>query len=86
MILIMGIMIPLGDYSPELWLGAVATFAIYWMIVLGLAFWTILLAVGDLLATRTHAAVEMNSLNRQRAELENAARALQERQRRDAEN
>jgi hypothetical protein len=75
MILLIGIMIPLGD-SLIPWEKAPATFAVYWLIVIGLAAWTGLLAIGDLFATRAFMSIELNRLHRKQVELENAAQQL----------
>lgn len=75
MILIVGIMIPLGDTLIP-WQKAPGTFAIYWLIVLGLACWTALLGLGDMAATHVHSAVELNEIHRQQMELETVARKL----------
>jgi hypothetical protein len=75
MILLIGVMIPLGD-SLIPWEKAPATFAVYWMIVIVLAAWTGLLAIGDLFATRAFMSIELNQLHRKQVELENAAQQL----------
>lgn len=77
MIFLIGLMIPIGD-SLIPWQNAVATFAIYWLIVLFLALWTILLAFADIAATRLHSTVELARLKRQQQELEQAAQQLRE--------
>ncbi len=78
MIAIIGVMIACGALIP--WEKALATFAIYWMIVLGLAFWTILLAFADLAATRLHSSLELNQMNRQKQELERVAQQIRDAQ------
>lgn len=78
MISIIGIMIACGALIP--WEKALATFAVYWMIVLGLAFWTILLAFADLAATRLHSSMELNQINRQKNELERMAQQIRDAQ------
>ena len=75
MILLIGIMIPVGD-SLIPWRQAIRTFAIYWLIVLGLALWAILLAVGDIIATRIYAQVKLNRIRRDQVALEHAAERL----------
>lgn len=84
MILLIGIMIPVGD-SLIPWKRSPATFAIYWMIVIGLAFWTMLLAVADMAATRIHTTAQLNDLRRQQTQLEQAARAIRARQKNESE-
>lgn len=79
MILLIGIMIPIGDaFIP--WQNALATFAVYWIIVLILAFWTILLAFADIAATKTHSSVELSRLERQKKELEHMAQQIRDMQ------
>lgn len=75
LILLIGVMIPVGD-SLIPWEQAATTFAVYWLIVLGLAFWTILLAVGDMLSTKLYADATMNRIHAQRLELEQTAERL----------
>ena len=79
LILIIGIMIPVGDALIP-WQKAVATFAIYWIIVIILALWTILLAFADIAATRMHTSVELTRLHNQEQNLERAAQQLREAQ------
>jgi hypothetical protein len=74
LILLIGIMIPLGDAIP--WQQAAATFAIYWLIVLALGFWTMLLAIGDMVSTRLHTQVSLKRLHSRQQDLEETARRL----------
>ncbi len=78
MISIIGIMIACGALIP--WEEALATFAVYWIIVLVLAFWTILLAFADLAATRLHSSIELNQIDRQKNELERMAQQIRDAQ------
>ena len=78
MIAIIGVMIACGALIP--WEKALATFAVYWLIVLGLAFWTILLAFADLAATQLHSSLELNQMNRQKQELERVAKQIRDAQ------
>lgn len=75
MILIIGIMIPMGDAVIP-WQKALVTFAIYWIIVLLLAMWTILLAFADIAATRMHTALELTKLQLKQQELERMAQQI----------
>ena len=75
LILIIGVMIPVGD-SLIPWEQATTTFAIYWMLVLALSFWTMLLALGDMLATRMHTRVSLDRLRAQQRDLETSAEKL----------
>ncbi|HWL09492.1 MAG TPA: hypothetical protein VNQ76_13875 [Planctomicrobium sp.] len=77
MILIIGLMIPLGD-SLIPWENAPGTFAVYWMIVLALALWTGLLAMGDIMSTKMYMTMELNRLHRQEVQLKEAAKRLRE--------
>lgn len=80
LIMLIGAMIPIGDalIPGEAWKDRPGTFAIYWLIVIGLALWTIVLALGDIVSTQTRLAMELQLLQQQRSELEHAARRLQE--------
>lgn len=73
MFLLMGVMILVGDWIP--WTKAPITFALYWMIVLLLALWTVLLAMGDIVATRVYLDSELRQL-RAKLELEQQAHDL----------
>lgn len=75
MILLIGVLIPVGD-SLIPWKSKPGTFAVYWIIVLALAIWTILLALGDLAATRAQMMNELNQLHRRQLELRKLARTL----------
>lgn len=72
-----GLMIPIGDSLID-WRKAAATFALYWLIVLGLAFWTILLAFADIAAIKTHSSIELNQIKRKQRELESVAEHLRQ--------
>lgn len=78
LILLIGVMIPVGD-SLIPFQKAPTTFAIYWIIVLGLAFWIILLGLVDMLSTRVHSQVSLDRLRAQQRDLEEAANALRRR-------
>jgi hypothetical protein len=82
LILLIGLMIPVGDMLIP-WEKRPGTFAVYWMVVIGLAIWTIVLAMGDIASTRMHVSIELNQLRRQQRELEEAARRLQQEQQRN---
>jgi hypothetical protein len=72
MIVLIALMIPVGD-SLIPWQNAPGTFAVYWSIVMGLALWTGLLAVGDMAATRAQMARELNRLHRKQLEIHRVA-------------
>ncbi|WP_437185377.1 hypothetical protein SH668x_002480 [Planctomicrobium sp. SH668] len=73
MILIIGVMIPIGDSLID-WKEAPGTFAVYWIIVMTLALWAGLLAIGDMTATRAFMARELNRLHRHQMDLHEMAR------------
>lgn len=74
MIILIAILIPVGDLIP--WQNAAGTFALYWMTVLGLVFWVILLALGDMLSTKLYTDVSLSRIRQQREQLEEAAEKL----------
>lgn len=76
LIILIGVMIGLGDSLP--WQKAPATFVVYWLIVIGLALWTILLALGDMAATAAHSARELNELHREKMQLEEQVKAYRD--------
>jgi len=78
MILMIGIMIPVGD-SLIPWKEAPGTFAVYWTIVLALALWTGILAVGDLVSTQVQMSSELHRLQRYEHQLRDAAEQLRKR-------
>lgn len=75
LILLIGVMIPVGD-SLIPWRKAPGTFAVYWLIVIALAFWTIALAIGDRASTKLFEHVTLSRLQQQQFELEQAAERL----------
>lgn len=82
LILLIGLMIPVGDMLIP-WEKRPGTFAVYWIVVIGLAVWTIVLAMGDIASTRMHVSMELSQLRRQQRELEEAARRLRQEQQRN---
>lgn len=78
LILLVGVMIPVGDsvipWSPE----TAGTWAVYFSIVLALAGWIGLLGLSDLLATRNYARTEFHHLQRQQLAFREMATRLQE--------
>ena len=77
LIILIGVMFPVGD-SLIPWKDAPTTFAIYWLIVLALSFWTMLLAIGDMLATRMHTKVSLDRLKSQQKDLEDAVSKMRQ--------
>ncbi|MEZ5944038.1 MAG: hypothetical protein R3C18_21820 [Planctomycetaceae bacterium] len=84
LIILIGVMFPVGD-SLIPWKDAPTTFAIYWLIVLALGFWTMLLAVGDMLATRMHTNVSLDRLKSQQKDLEDAVSKIREQRKASSE-
>lgn len=72
---IIGVMLPIGD-SVQLFRPAPGWFALYWSIVLLLVMWLFVLAVSDMLSTRTHSSIAMNKLRAQQRALEREASEL----------
>lgn len=77
LIVLIGFMIPIGD-SLIPWRQAPGTFGVYWTIVIALAVWTAILAMGDIASTRAHMATELNRLHRHKLELRTIARKLKQ--------
>lgn len=75
---LIGVLIPIGD-SVERFDDAPGFFAVYWIVVLALVLWLILLAAGDLAATKAHSTVALNRIRKQQRQLEREAAALRER-------
>jgi cell division protein FtsB len=72
------VLLPLGDAVIS-WRQHPGWFAVYWMVVLGLAAWVMALALGDLLATRAHSRAALARLRQQQRELEREAAQLRAR-------
>ena len=68
-IVLEGILIPVG-YILIPWKNIPVLFALYFGIVLALAGWMILLALGDNLATTTHTKVALRQVRRKQRELQ----------------
>jgi hypothetical protein len=78
LIIVIGLLLPIGD-SLIAWPAGEAgliAWAVYWLFVLGLTGWVMLLAVGDLAATRTHAQSALNRLQQRQRELQAEADRL----------
>jgi hypothetical protein len=75
-ILVIGIMVPVGD-SLIPWRKQDASVAtLYWLFVLALTCWVLLLAMGDMLSTRTHSRAALSRLHRKQRELHAEAERL----------
>lgn len=71
LIVLIGILLPIGDM--DVWKHHPGGWAIFWMIVLGLALWVMLLGCRDLLSTRVYsrdAVAKLRSLREKQRELE----------------
>ncbi|WP_437200747.1 hypothetical protein [Planctomicrobium sp. SH664] len=82
MILLIGVMIMAGDSLMTNWRKAPMTFGVFWLTVILLALWVGLLAMGDLLATRSFMRRELSQLERRQLELEKLAQGLRQAQER----
>lgn len=69
LIVLIGVLIPIGDAWPLLRQNA-SLFALYWLIVLLLAFWIVLQAITDMASTGAHTRVALSRVQRKRRELE----------------
>ena len=77
LILLIGVMIPVGDALIP-WKEAPGTFAVYWLIVIGLALWTLLCGVSDMLATRLHSQVSLDRIKAEQRHLEETVQRLRD--------
>ena len=68
LIVVIGVLFPVGDgiIPKDTWKDHPGWFAIYWMIVLGLALWVMALGLTDLLSTRIHSRDTLGKLRRLR--------------------
>ncbi len=78
MMALIGLLLPIGDWV-DLFRPAPGWFAAYWGLVLLLVMWLFLLAIGDMVSTRAHAAVALNRIKAQQRQLEQEALALRKR-------
>lgn len=75
-ILVIGVMLPIGD-SLIPWRRQDASVAtLYWLLVLALTCWVLLLAMGDLLSTRSQSRAALSRLQRKQRELQEEADRL----------
>jgi len=82
-LIVVGIMVPVGDLKMVDWKPHPALGAMYWLAVILLCFWMILLALGDVLSIRARSRVDLAKLETKRRALEHE---LREHQKRRAEN
>jgi len=79
-IALLGVLFPIGDSDgPVPWKAHPLAWSIYWFFVLGLTFWVMLLAVGDMVSTRMHTQEALSRLREQQRELEREAARLRAR-------
>jgi len=78
LIAILGLLIPLGD-SPMFWKQGPAVSTLFWGAILVITFWISLLALGDLVATRTHARIALSRIQRKQRDLEEQLAQLKKR-------
>lgn len=77
LILVLGVLIPLGDWLFVLGRPVVST--LFWVGVLVLVGWVVLLGIGDLLATKAHSRVSLSRLHVKQRQLEQELAALRRR-------
>lgn len=75
-ILVIGIMLPVGDSLIPWRKQDASVAALYWLLVLALTCWVLLLAMGDLLATRAQSRASLSRLQRKQRELQAEADRL----------
>ena len=78
LIVVLGILIPLGD-SPFVWGQGPAVSTLCWIAALIITGWIILLALADLVATRSHARVALSRIQQKQRELEGKVEELRKR-------
>lgn len=82
-ILVIGIMLPLGDSIIPWDKEDVSIITLYWLFVLGLTCWVLLLAMGDLFSTRTQSRAALSRLQSKQRELQAEADRLRAATRKD---
>ena len=84
LLVLIGLLLPLGDWGIDWKQQGYVAWTIYWMSVLMVTLWVLLLAVGDLLSTRTHARISMSRLRQTQQALEQEAERLRAEARRES--
>ena len=69
LIVLIGFALPVGDRLFQRFVDPVS-FTLYWMAVLALVFYTALIALGDMFATRVHGKTELLKLRKQQLSLQ----------------
>lgn len=75
-ILVIGLMLPIGDSLIPWRKGDVSVATLYWLLVLALTCWVVLLAMGDLVSSRAHSRVTLSRLRSKQRELQAEADRL----------
>lgn len=76
-IALLGVLFPIGDQNGLVpWEEHPLAWGVYWFVVLGLTFWVMLLAMGDIVATQRHSRAALGRLEAQRRALEREAARL----------
>ncbi len=86
LVLLIGILVPVGDWGIQWKRGDAVLATVYWLAVLGLTCWVLVLALGDMLSTHSHSRIAMSRIRRSQQELEREVERLRsaaERHRRD---
>ena len=81
-IALIGVMVPVGDSIIPWRADDVSVATLYWLFVLALTCWVLLLAMGDLVATRAHSRASLSRLQRKQRELQAEADRLRSQMRR----
>ncbi len=77
-LVVLGILIPLGDWLIDRNKNPLPA-TIVWIVVLVLTMWVILMALGDMLSTRTHSQVALSKVRQKQKELERQVAELRSR-------
>jgi hypothetical protein len=75
-ILVIGLMLPIGDSLIPWRRGDASIATLYWLFVLALTCWVLLLAIGDLVSSRSQARVSLSRLRGRQRELQAEADRL----------
>ena len=75
LIALLGLLIPLGD-APFFWRQGVRISTAFWCAILLLTVWIVLLAIGDIAATRAHARAALSRIRQKQRQLESQAAQL----------
>ena len=78
MLVFLGVLIPLGDWLIDRNKNPLPA-TIVWIVVLLLTMWVIVMALGDMLSTRTHSQVALSKVRQKQKELERQVAELRSR-------